>query len=233
MVYNQWLTNMDVEVHPAEPVTVTSPIGRPIETWQIAIIPLVSTREGGESVLIAARIVDGSMWSRANAPGIKEFRNRFDARPAISMAHTCRNRGLFDLLVGRDNRKIFPEVLYEGWFKGDDLFLCGIPFKPSQVVCRAAQRDLRWIKQLNDPEDAKKPEFAAKAKAKAKARARARPGSIGINRRVSVTSSAGQSPRHGSRMTSGGQRGAAAAGGRLPYHPTSRPTSRNPRFPGK
>ncbi len=60
-----------------------------------------------------------------------------------------------DLLVGRDNRKIFPEVLYEGWLKGDNLFLCGIPFSQSQVVCGAAQRDLRWIKELRDPRGCK------------------------------------------------------------------------------
>jgi hypothetical protein len=37
-------------------------------------------------VLIAARIVDGSMWSKVDAPAIKEIRRRFDARPNISMA---------------------------------------------------------------------------------------------------------------------------------------------------
>jgi hypothetical protein len=75
LVYNQWLTNMDLEVYPVEPVTVTLPLGRQVETRQIAIIPLASTREGGEPVLIAARIVDGSMWSQENAPGIKDFRS--------------------------------------------------------------------------------------------------------------------------------------------------------------
>jgi hypothetical protein len=140
LVYNRWLTNMDVEVHSAEPVTVTSSLGWHVETRQIAIIPLASAKKGGESVVIAARVVEESTWSRVTAPGIKEFRNRFDTRPMISMAHTCRKRGPVDLLVGRDNRKIFPEVVQEGWLKGDNLFLCGIPFKPSQVVCGAPRR---------------------------------------------------------------------------------------------
>ncbi len=98
------------------------------------------------------------------------------------------------------------------------------------MFCGAAQKDLRWIKQLSDPEDAKKPEFVAQAKAKARARARA--GSVGIDRRVSVTSSAGQSPRHGLQDDIWGAEGGSSCRGRLPYHPTSRPTSQNPRFPG-
>ncbi len=180
--------------------------------------------------MIAARVVEESTWSWVTSPGIKEFRNRFDTRPMISMAHTCRKRGPVDLLVGRDNRKIFPEVAHEGWLKGDNLFLCGIPFKPNQVVCGAAQKDLKWVQQLDDPEDAKKPEF--RARAKARARTRTQPGSAIIDRRVSVTSSAGQSPCHGLQDDIWGQRGAAAAGGRLPYLPTSRLTSRNLRFRG-
>ncbi len=214
LVYSQWLANMDVEVYSVEPVTVTLPLGRQMETRQIAIIPLASTKEGGESVFIAARIVDGSTWSQVNALGIKDFRGRFDTRPTISMAHTCRKRGTIDLLVGQDNRNIFPEVLYEGWLKGDDLFLCGIPFKPGQVVWGAAQRNLRWIKLLRDPEDAKKPEVAALAKAKA--RARAQPGSVGIDRRVSVTSSAGQSPRHGLPDDIWGAEGGSSCRGETP-----------------
>ncbi len=146
-------------------------------------------------MLIAARIVDGSMWSKVDAPALREIRRKFDARQTVSMAQSSRKRGPVDLQIGRDNRKVFPEVQHEGWLKGDDLYLCGIPFKPGQVICGAAQRDLRWVKQLRDPEDAKKPE--AVALAKARARARVRPGSVGIDRRISVANSAGQSPRHG------------------------------------
>ncbi len=214
LVYNRWLTNMNVEVYSVEPVTVTSSLGRQVETRQIAIIPLASARKGGESVLIAARVVEESTWSRVAAPGIKEFRNRFDTRPMISMAHTCRKRGPVDLLVGRDNRKIIPEVAHEGWLKGDNLFLCGIPFKPSQVVCGAAQKDLRWVQQLSDPEDAKKPEFAARAKARV--RARTQPGSATIDRRVSVTSSAGQSPRNGLQDDIWGAEGDSSCRGETP-----------------
>jgi hypothetical protein len=37
---------MNVEVYSMEPVTVKLPLGRQMETRQIAIIPLASTREG-------------------------------------------------------------------------------------------------------------------------------------------------------------------------------------------
>ncbi len=214
LVYKQWLTNMEVEVYSVELVTVTLSLGQQVETRQIAIIPLGSTWVGGELVLIAVRIVEGSTWSQKNALGIKEFRNRFDTRPFISMAHTCRKRGPVDLLVGRDNLMVFPKVAHEGWLKKDNLFFCGIPFKLSQVVCGAAQKDLRWMKQLSNPEDAKKPEFVAQAKARA--RARTRPGSVGINRRVSVTSSAGQSPRHGLQDDIWGTEGGSSCRGGTP-----------------
>jgi hypothetical protein len=54
--------------------------------------------------------------------------------------------------VGRDNRKIFPEVAQEACLRGDDLFICSLLFKPGQVVCGAAQRSLKWIRELEDPE---------------------------------------------------------------------------------
>ncbi len=207
LVYNQWLTNMDVEV-------VTSSLGRQVGPRQIALLPLVKGKKGGESVVIAARVVGESTWSQVTSPGIKEFRSRFDTRPLISMAHTCRKRGPMDLLVGRDNRKIFPEVAHKGCLKGDDLFLCGIPFKPGQVVCGAAQKDFSWMRQLDDPEDAKKPEF--RSRARAKAGARTQPGSAVLDRRVSVTSSAGQSPRHGLQDDIWGTEGGSSCRGETP-----------------
>jgi hypothetical protein len=96
---------MDVEVITTEPRIVTSSLGRPVEARQIAIIPLKSERSGGESVVIAARVVEESTWSRVNAQGIKGLRERFISRPQISMAHTFRRRAAMDLVVGRDNHK--------------------------------------------------------------------------------------------------------------------------------
>ncbi len=46
ILYKGWLGDIDVELVPTEPRTVTSSLGRPVETRQIAIIPLQSTRKG-------------------------------------------------------------------------------------------------------------------------------------------------------------------------------------------
>jgi hypothetical protein len=51
--------------------------------------------------------------------------------------------------------------------------------------------------KLEDPEEAKKPQFRNLGKGKKKAKGRARPAEVGIVRRVSMASSAGQSPHHG------------------------------------
>jgi hypothetical protein len=216
LVYNRWLADIDVEVLPTAPVTVTSSLGRPVETRQIAIIPLESEKKGGESVVIAAWVVEESAWSQVTSQGIKELRERFETRPLISMAHTYRKRAPMDLVVGRDNRKIFPEVAHEGCLKGDDLFICSLLFKPGQVVCGAAQKSLKWTRELDDPEDAKKPEFRSRIKAKPKARARKQPGKAVIARRVSMTSSAGQSPHHGLQGDIWGAEGGSSCRGETP-----------------
>jgi hypothetical protein len=121
LVYNRWVADMDVEVITTEPKIVTSSLGRPVEARQIAIIPLESERSGGESVVIAAWVVEESTWSKMNAPGIKGLRERFILRPQISMTHTFRRRDAMDLVVGQDNRKIFPEVAQEAYLMGDDI----------------------------------------------------------------------------------------------------------------
>jgi hypothetical protein len=197
LVYNRWLADMDVEVIPTELRTITSSLGRPVETRQFAIIPLESEKNGGESVVIAAWVVEESTWSRVTSPGIKGLRERFGSRPQISMAHTFRRRAPMDLVVGRDNRKVFPDVVQEACLKGDDLFVCSLLFKPGQVICGAAQKSLKWVRELEDPEDAKKPEFGSRVKVRSKAKARKQPAEAIIARRVSMTSSAGQSPHHG------------------------------------
>jgi hypothetical protein len=197
LVYNRWLADMDVEVIPTEPKIATSSLGRPVEARQIAIIPLESERNGGESVVIAAWAVEESTSSRVNAPGIKGLRERFVSRPQISMAHTCRRRAAMVLLVGRDNRKIFPEVAQEACLKGDNLFICNLLFNPGQGICGAAQKSLKWVWKLEDPEVAKRPEFRSRVKARSKAKVKNQPAKAVIARRVSMTSSAGQSPHHG------------------------------------
>jgi hypothetical protein len=62
------------------------------------------------------------------------------------------------------------------------------------VICGAAQKSLKWIKKLENPEDAKKPEIRSRVKARPKAKVKRQPAEAVIARRVSMTSSAGQSP---------------------------------------
>jgi hypothetical protein len=47
LLYRRWLEDMDVELIPTEPRTVTSPLGRSVETRQIAIIPF--SQQGRET----------------------------------------------------------------------------------------------------------------------------------------------------------------------------------------
>ena len=51
--------------------------------------------------------------------------------------------------------------------------------------------------ELEDPEDANKPESRSKVKARSKAKVKKQPAKAVIARRVSMNSSAGQSPHHG------------------------------------
>ncbi len=81
--------------------------------------------------------------------------------------------------------------------KGDDFFLCNILFSPGQVIYGATQKIIQWVNSLEDPEEAKKPQFRHLSKGKKKAKGRERPAEVGIARRVSMASSAGQSPHHG------------------------------------
>jgi hypothetical protein len=197
LVYKRWLEDMDVQIIPTELKMVTSSLGRPVETRQIAIIPLEKGRVGSEPVVIAAWVVEESTWSKRSAPAIKNLRERFLSRPLIPMAHTARKRAIMDLVVGRDNRRIFPELSQEACLMGDDFFICNILFRPGQVVCGAAQKSIQWVKNLENQEEAKKSQFRYLGKAKSKAKGKARPAEVAIVRRISVASSAGQSPHHG------------------------------------
>jgi hypothetical protein len=154
--------------------------------------------------VIAAWVVEESTWSKVCAPAIKNLRERFLSRPHISMAHTARRRAVVGLVVGRDNRKIFPEVSQEACLMGDDFFNCNLLFSPGQVICGAAQKSLKWMKSLENPEDAKKPQFRSLVKAKSKAKGKARSAEVAIARRISIASSAGQSPHHGGQQLQGG-----------------------------
>ncbi len=83
ILYRGWLDDMDVELLPTEPRTVTTALGRPVETRQIAIIPLQPTKKEGEPVVIGAWVVESATWSKGSAPMIKNLRKRFVARPTI------------------------------------------------------------------------------------------------------------------------------------------------------
>jgi hypothetical protein len=161
--------------HTTELKIVTSSLGRPVEARQIAVIPLESERGGGEPVVIVAWVVEESTWNRVKAPAIRNLRERFLLRPQISMAHTARRRAVMDLVVGRDNRKIFPEVAQEACLIGDDFFLCNLIFNLGQVICGAAQKSLKWTKKLENPENAKKPQFRSRVKARLKEKGKGRP----------------------------------------------------------
>jgi hypothetical protein len=113
ILYRGWLDDMDVELLPTEPRTVTTALGRPVETRQIAIIPLQPTKKEGEPVVIRAWVVESATWSKGLAPMIKNLRERFVARPTIPKAHTAGKPRMIDLVVGRDSPKIFPELAQE------------------------------------------------------------------------------------------------------------------------
>jgi hypothetical protein len=84
------------------------------------------------------------------------------------------------------------------------------------VICGAAQKSIKWVRKLDDPEDAKKPEFRSRVKAKPKAKTRKQPGEAVIARRVSMTSSAGQSPHHGLQDDVWGTEGGSSSRGETP-----------------
>ncbi len=198
LVYTgRWLDDMDVELIPTEPKTVTSSLGRPVETRQIAVIPFQPAKRGGEPVVIGAWVAEESTWSKKKVPAIRNLRDRFISRPTISMTHTARKPAAMDLVIGWDNRKIFSELAQEACLIGDDFVLCNIVFSPGQVIYGAAQKSIQWVNKLENPEEAKKPQFRNLGKGKKKAKGKARPAEVRIVRRVSMTSSAGQSPHHG------------------------------------
>ncbi len=58
ILYRGWLKDMDVELLPTEPKTITTAIGRKVESRQIAIIPLQSAKKEGKPVVIGAWVVE-------------------------------------------------------------------------------------------------------------------------------------------------------------------------------
>jgi hypothetical protein len=73
-------------------------------------------------------------------PMIKNLRRRFALRPTIPMAHTAREPRMMDLVIGRDNHKVFPELAQEAQYRRDDLVLCNIPFSPGQVTSKGGRK---------------------------------------------------------------------------------------------
>ena len=90
--------------------------------------------------MIGAWVVESATWSKGKAPMIKNLRRRFVLRPTIPMAHTARQPQMMDLVIGRDNHKVFPELAQEAQYRRDDLVLCNIPFSPGQVVYGYAKK---------------------------------------------------------------------------------------------
>ena len=80
ILYRGWLKDMDVELFPTEPTTVTTAIGRTVESRHIAIIPLQSAKKEGEPVVIGAWVVESATWSKKKAPMIMNLRRRFVLR---------------------------------------------------------------------------------------------------------------------------------------------------------
>jgi hypothetical protein len=149
------------------------------------------------SLVPRKRVVEESTWSKKAAPMIKNLRERFISRPTISKAHTARKQRMIDLVVGRDSRKIFPELTQEACHIGDDFVLCNILFSPGQVIYGYAQKSIRLVVSLEDLEEGLKPQFRNRAKGKRRTKGMARPAEVRMVRRVSVESSAGKSPHHG------------------------------------
>jgi hypothetical protein len=94
------------------------------------------------------------------------------------MAHTARKLAVMDLVVGRDNRRIFPELSQEACLMGEEFIICNILFSPGQVIYGAAQKSIQWVKSLEDPEEAKKPQFRHLGKGKKKAKGEERPAEV-------------------------------------------------------
>jgi hypothetical protein len=197
ILYRGWLKDMDVELFPTEPKTVTTAMGRTVESRHIAIIPLQSAKKEGKPVVIGAWVVESATWSKRKAPIIKNLRRRIVLRPTIPMAHTARKPRMMDLVIGRDNHKVFPELAQEAQYRKDDFFLCNIPFSPGQVVHGYAQENINWVDKLDNPEDGLKPQFRKLAKGKKKAKNTARPVVARFLSRESTGSSACQSPLQG------------------------------------
>ena len=107
--------------------------------------------------MIGAWVVELATWSKGTAPMIKNLRKRFVWRPTIPMTQTVREPKMMDLVIGRDNLKVFPEFAQEAMYRKDDLVLCSIPFSPGQVVHGHAQKCINWVDGLDNPEDALKP----------------------------------------------------------------------------
>jgi hypothetical protein len=113
------------------------------------------------------------------------------------MTQTVREPKMMDLVIGRDNYKVFPELAQEAMYKKDDLVLCNIPFSPGQVVHGHAQKCINWVDGLDNPEDALKPQFKNSVKGKGRAKSKARPVMARLLSGESTGSSACQFPLQG------------------------------------
>ena len=194
ILYSEWLRDIQVELLPTKPKTIITALGRTTESRQIAILPFKPKKEDEERVMVGAWVVELATWSKGTAPMIKNLRERFAWRPSIPMKRTARQPKAMDLVIGRDNQKVFPEFVQEAKYKKDDLVLCDIPFSPGQVVHGNALKCIDWVKKLENSDDALKPQFKIPIKGKRRTKNVARPVVARLLSRESTGSSACQSP---------------------------------------
>jgi hypothetical protein len=116
-LYTGWLKDIKVELLSTEPKMITTALGKATESSQIAILPLKSKKGGEERVMVGAWVVELATWSKGTAPMIKNLRKRFVWRPTIPRTQTAREPKMMDLVIGRDNLKVFPEFAQEAMYK--------------------------------------------------------------------------------------------------------------------
>jgi hypothetical protein len=136
---------------------------------------------------------------------------------------------MMDLVIGRDNQKVFPELAQEAKYKGDDLVLCNIPFSPGQVVYGYAQANIKWVNTLDNPEDGVKPQFKNLVKGRKKIKSTARPVVARFLSRESTGSRACQFPLQG--LPDGVYDLSEAEGGSVPRGDTPLPYFLQAGFP--
>jgi hypothetical protein len=80
LVSNTLVKEEELQFFPTDPVTVMLPIGKLLESRQIAVLALESAEKAGEVILIAAVVVEHGVWNSNRAPRLNLLRERFHPR---------------------------------------------------------------------------------------------------------------------------------------------------------